>query len=309
MWRQVVQGTTAVVMGLGLVAPVTASTTSPTVVWPSSPVTAYRVNQAVLRAAGSPYADWSGPTRQFLHFDRTDGTAVEVLGDLATADRIAVLVPGAGTGLTVFDRPPGPAARRAPAAQARAVAVQLRTEDPAARTAVVAWLGYHAPEDPVLDAARSTLAAAGADRLLTFLTWLAGQRPAATVTLVGHSYGTVVLGIAADRLPRQVSDLVAIGSPGMDASSVRELHTTARVWAAEAPTDWIRRVPGIRVGTVGHGPRPASAAFGARPLPTDGVTGHDGYLVPGAATLPAIARVVLGQQARVLADAAVGGDA
>ncbi|WP_323139687.1 alpha/beta hydrolase [Streptomyces sp. NBC_01443] len=54
--------------------------------------------------------------RHFLLFDgRGEGRAVEVLGDLATADRISVLVPGSDTTLDNVRRPvpPGSAGRRA----------------------------------------------------------------------------------------------------------------------------------------------------------------------------------------------------
>ena len=75
-----------------------------------------------MRAAGEPYATWAATGRQFLAFDPAgDGTAVEVLGDLSTADRIAVLVPGVDTTLRDFDRGLGGVARRAPAVQARAL--------------------------------------------------------------------------------------------------------------------------------------------------------------------------------------------
>ncbi|GAB3891348.1 hypothetical protein GCM10027612_37060 [Microbispora bryophytorum subsp. camponoti] len=44
-----------------------------------------------------------GPDRHFLSFDGRDGgRAAEVFGDLATADRIAVVVPGSGTGLDTY---------------------------------------------------------------------------------------------------------------------------------------------------------------------------------------------------------------
>jgi hypothetical protein len=67
----------------------------------------------------------------------------------------------------------------------------------------------------------------------------------------------------------------------------------ARVFSALAPQDWMRRIPQIRLLDLGHGRRPSSPAFGAMPLPTAGVAGHDYYLVPGSATLDAVANVVL----------------
>jgi len=111
------------------------------------------------------------------------------------------------------------------------------------------------------------------------------------VTLLGHSYGSMVVGLAAPHLP-EVHDLVTLGSPGMGAGHAADLGG-ATVWSALAPHDWIRRIPQLRVLGVGLGKRPTSPGFGAHLLPTDGVAGHDYYLVPGSATLRAVTDVVL----------------
>jgi pimeloyl-ACP methyl ester carboxylesterase len=208
-------------------------------------------------------------------------------------------VPGVATDLANFDRGLGGVARRAPAVQARTVAAAARAADPGARVAVVAWLGYDPPDGLGLAAARGDAAEAGAARLVPFVAGLLARRPGATIAVVGHSYGAVVIGRAAARLDRRVTDLVAIGAPGMGVGHVHDLGTSARVWAAEAPTDWIRRVPGVRLLALGHGRRPAHGAFGARRLPTAGVDGHDGYLVPGTTTLAALGRIAV---ARTTAD-------
>ncbi|MEV4703504.1 alpha/beta hydrolase [Actinoplanes sp. NPDC049316] len=269
-------------IGLPSGAPVTPAVRDPA---PPAAVTAAMVS------AGEPYAAWARSGRRFLAFDpRGDGTAVEAVGDLATADRIAVLVPGVSTTLRDFDRGLGGVSRRAPAVQARAVLAALRAAEPSARVAVVAWLGYDPPEGLSLDAARDLRARAGAPALVAFVRTLP---PRASVTLIGHSYGALVAGLAARQLPR-VTDVVALGAPGMGVGHAAELGG-ARVWSALAPDDWIRRVPQLRLGHLGHGRRPSAAAFGALPLPTTNVDGHDGYLCPGSATLTAVAGVVLGR--------------
>lgn len=245
---------------------------------------------AAMMAAGEPYAGWARSGRHFLSFDpRGDGRAVEVVGDLATADRIAVLVPGVDTTLPNFDRGLGGVARRAPAVQARALYEAARSADPGARIAVVAWLGYDPPEGLSLEAARDLRARAGAANLVAFVRALPAR---AAVTLIGHSYGALVVGLAAPRLPR-VADVVALGAPGMGAAHASDLGG-ARVWSALAADDWIRRVPQLRILHLGHGRRPSAPRFGARALPTTGVAGHDGYLCPGSATLGAVAGVVTG---------------
>ncbi|HCT78986.1 MAG TPA: hypothetical protein DGT23_20985 [Micromonosporaceae bacterium] len=225
-----------------------------------------------------------GPGRHFLLVDAAgDGRAVEAIGDVSTAERIVVVVPGSDTTLANFDRGLGGVARRAPAVQARNI-YEATARSP--RVAVVAWLGYDPPEGLGVAAMRQDRAESGARELIRFI---ASLPPNATVTLVGHSYGSVVVGLAAPSLGPQVTDIVALASPGMGASTVSDLRTSAHVWTAIAAHDWIRRVPRVSFAGFGHGPLPADA----RPLPTDGVDGHDGYLVPGSSTLEALIDIVL----------------
>jgi hypothetical protein len=291
-WTRPARAALTALLGLGLLVP-----DRPGPVAPAAYVEAYPAVAALLRTAGPPYDRWAADGRRFLVFDpRGDGLAVEVLGDLAAADRIAVLVPGVGSTLPDFDRGLGGVARRAPAGQARNLYGQLRASDPAARVAVLAWLGYD-PPDGVVTAAGTASADRGAAALLGTLRVLAARRPTATVTLIGHSYGSLVVGLAARSAPAQVTDLVTLGGIGTGVDRAGRLGGV-RVWAAEAPTDWIRRVPQVRLPGLGHGLRPGDRAFGARPLPVGGVAGHDGYLVPSTATLPAVAAVVLGDDVR-----------
>jgi pimeloyl-ACP methyl ester carboxylesterase len=222
-----------------------------------------------------------------------DGRIAQAVGDLATADRIAVLVPGVDNTLANFATGLGNVTRRSPLWQATQVYRQAVALEPGARVAVVAWLGYDAPEGISRDAFREERAATGARALVRFVADLAAYRPAAAITVVGHSYGTVVTGLAAHSLSSHVRDLVSIASPGMGVDSAADLRTRARLWAGAAPADWIRRVPGLRIFGAGHGTLPTDKAFGARALPVDGVAGHDGYFVPGTGSLRAIASIVV----------------
>jgi pimeloyl-ACP methyl ester carboxylesterase len=218
-----------------------------------------------------------------------NGYRVEVVGDLATATRIAVLVPGAHTTPSTMDTGLGGVLRRAPAWQAHQLAAVTRPG-----TVVVAWLGYDPPNGVDRSVIRSERAKAGADALVDYLDRLAMQCPHATVVLIGHSYGTVVLGHAARRLPAAVTDLVAIGSPGMDVSRVADLGTQARVWAGSDPSDWTLHLPDVRILGAGHGTNPTRPGFGALPLDVHDAAGHDGYFVPGTVSLASLARVVDG---------------
>jgi hypothetical protein len=232
--------------------------------------------------------------RQFLEFDtRGDGRAVEAVGDLAQATHIAIVIPGVDTTLANFDHGLGHVERRAPAFQARQLygAMAARTSEP---VAVVAWLGYDPPEGIGLAAVREDRAAAGAKALVSFVDTLATAHPAAAITVIGHSYGSVVAGLAAPRLGPSVHDIIAIGSPGMGVDKRADLHTAARVWAGTANGDWTRWIPGVRIFGLGHGTLPADPEFGALPLPVGGVANHDSYFVTGTASLSAMAGIAAG---------------
>ena len=266
----------------------------------------YAANQSAMKTAGSPFARWTGQGRQFLAFDpRGNGRVVEVFGDLATADRIAVLVPGVSTTANNFNTGLDDVRDRAPAVQARNLYDATRAAAPGQRVAVVAWLGYDAPQGIGRTAAREELARAGATALDGFTRDLAILRPAATVTVIGHSYGSVVAGLAAAGLPSQVKDLVVVGSPGMSVSRAADLHTSARIWAGQSGTDWIDWVPALQVWGAGHGTLPTTAGFGATVFGTQGVLDHDHYLAQGTQSLANIASIVLGQHFQVTGPSSV----
>lgn len=207
-----------------------------------------------------------------------DGSAIEILGDLAHAEHVAVIVPGVDTSPTDFGRL---------RAQATALYAAAGTD-----VAVVAWLGYDPPTGLGLEAARENRAETGAPAFVSYVDGVAAARPDARITVIGHSYGAIVVGLAAHELPAQVTDIVALGAPGMGADDVADLHTTARVWSALGADDWIRRVPEVRILGLGLGTRPSNPEFGSIALPAAGVVGHDGYLAAGSATLTAVAAVV-----------------
>ncbi|WP_433795825.1 alpha/beta hydrolase [Actinoplanes sp. CA-252034] len=236
----------------------------------------------------------SAGRQTLVYDDRGDGRIAEVLGDLETATRVVVLVPGSDTESPEFDTGHGGVQRRAIAWQARQLFDEIHATDPGAQVAVIAWLGYDSPEGLDINAVREDRAAAGAESLRRFVDGLVLGHPDRSITVIGHSYGSTVVGLAAPRLSEQVSDLVSVGGPGMGVGSRSDLHTSARVWACAAPGDWIRRVPGVRLLNLGHGRLPSEPDFGAHPLPCDDVDGHDGYFDAAASALPAMAAVVTG---------------
>lgn len=260
----------------------------------------YEVNRVAMASAEKPYSQWADQGRQFLTFDpRGNGRVIEVFGDLVSADRVAVLVPGVSTRGDNFSSGLGDVRERSPAVQARSLYDAARAAAPNENVAVIAWLGYDTPQGVGRTAAREELARAGASSLNRFTRDLATMRPEADVTVIGHSYGSVVAGLAAAALPPQVQDVVVIGSPGMGASRVADLHTSARVWAGQAAKDWIDWVPAVQVWGAGHGPMPTTPGFGTRVFGTNGVIDHDHYLAPGTQSLTNIVDIVLGRRSSV----------
>lgn len=257
----------------------------------------YAVSRHDIRAAGRTAAEhgdlrraaslrgMAEPGRQFLAFDGRDGgRSTEVVGELSTARRIAVLVPGAGVGLDAYWR-----LRRDAGALHRELGEGA---------AVVAWLGYRAPatlSPAALTAGRADEAAPG---LRALVDGLRSVRPAARISLLCHSYGSV---ICARSAPGTTADaLVLYGSPGAGVPDAAALRTGARVWAGRSGGDWIARVPHVRVrvpfvATVGFGTDPVADRFGAEVFDA-GDGGHSDYLLPGSRSLTNLARIAAGAE-------------
>ena len=233
--------------------------------------------------------------QQVLFFDPSgQGVAAMVIGNLATATRVAILVPGSDTTLaTFFSR-----GSSSPGGGAEALAAQAHRLEPGQqgdqRLAIIAWLGYPAPAMLSPGVLTSGDASQGAQALRPLVTALAGHGD--QVALLCHSYGSVVCGLAAPHLP--VTDIVVFGSPGMDASSVASLHTSARVWAGREADDDVKYVPHIQLFGLGFGADPMSPGFGARIFAT-GDGGHSGYLDPGSVSLRNLTYIALGDPAAV----------
>jgi uncharacterized protein YukE len=227
-----------------------------------------------------------------------DGRAAVAFGDPATAANVAVVVPGMGTTIDNFGR------TLTNAANLHAEVRDLYADQPAAAhaahaTAVVAWLGYDAP-DPA-QAVDDRLARQGAPELRRFVDGLRtthdGARPHLTVS--AHSYGSTLTGFAARDGRLAADDIAVVGSPGLGRgiTTAGELHLdpATTLWAGRAADDPIRLVqltdaprraldvllpgplepppePWLR-----HGSDPSLPGFGAHRFATGGASGHSAY--------------------------------
>ncbi|PWI11522.1 hypothetical protein DIZ27_05675 [Streptomyces sp. NWU339] len=270
---------------------------------------AYAANRANAEAAARMAADHgdrrraaadralAGPARQLLAFDgRGPGRVTEVLGDLAHADRVAVLVPGSDTGLDTYGRF---------RAAAEALHARLTREAPAGiRTAVVAWLGYETPGTVAVAVATTDRADRAAPELRSLVDDLrVVSGPRTQISLICHSYGSVVCARAAAGL--DVDDIAVVGSPGTGTDTAAALRTRARIWAARGADDWVANVPHLSADlfgtTVGFGTDPVAPEFGARVF-TAGDGGHSDYFAPGSPSLTNLTRIVLGRTTAVTHD-------
>ncbi|TDE17964.1 alpha/beta hydrolase [Actinomadura sp. 6K520] len=232
--------------------------------------------------------------RRFLFFDpRGDGRAVEVVGDLRRADRIAVVVPGADNTLANYDAP------KFAGGDGRALYRQARADTPGTRLAVIAWLGYESPSmlsTRVVTAGDAEDGARDLERLVSGVHRVNGH---ARFALLCHSYGSVVCVKAARSFaPLPVDDIALYGSPGTTADDVAGIGTPARVWAGRSTGDWMRFVPNFRFAGLGFGTDPVSSRFGALRFDA-GAGAHSGYLRPGSAALRNLALIALGRASEV----------
>jgi pimeloyl-ACP methyl ester carboxylesterase len=250
---------------------------------------------ALLTPVSSAEVDASGNVvsvqryRRFLSVDPDgQGRAVEVLGDLSQARNVAVLVPGMGNSLETF----GGQADRGEAIR----------QEAGPGTAVVVWLDYDSPAG-IREAMSKEAALEGGPRLAAFVGDLsAAELPEAKMTLVGHSYGTDVVGQAllngahADRV-------VLTGSPGIDK------HVDQATDLVAPPTRlYVERAPGDYVAyTQWHGPDPADFADSIRMATADPIAGdeavsvhwHNEYYRTNSESLRNVGRVVRGDLAHI----------
>jgi pimeloyl-ACP methyl ester carboxylesterase len=205
-----------------------------------------------------------------------------LFGDLGSAAHIAVVVPGVGKDLNlVFDWIPW----------------AENLADATVDSAIVLWKGYDDPPD-LAEAALDIVvddrrADSGAARLSAFVAGLP-VHPEQTVTVIAHSFGSLVAGEALANHGLACQDVVVLGSPGIGVESLQELHVRAgHFFAEKAPGDVVAGLGAI-------GADPASQAFGATRLATNAagrpaVEAHSNYFTRGSAALGNMADVVMGR--------------
>lgn len=246
--------------------------------------------------------------RQLLTLDLSgrEAMAAVAVGDIDTADHIAVFTPGAGS--TVQGSLPGYDEQIA-AVRDQAGRGVGGVGGAGGAVAAVTWLNYQAPQwgwgltvtenSPVSDLA----ATRAAPHLAAFLSGLDARENNPNVTAIGHSYGALVTGLAlAQGAPADAA--VFLGAPGIGTDDVDDLGLAqGAAFLVEADRD-----PVADAGTFGGDPSffdglirlSSDPAVDASGRSYSGSVGHSSYLSPGTTSSHNVALVVAGLAAQAV---------
>lgn len=243
----------------------------------------------------NPYAK----VPRMLGFIDDQGHAAVSIGNPDTAMRNAILVPGTGQDLARFDASNNKALSMFDAAMQADKSLE-------GKLAVTTWMGYDRPMD-LMEAAFPGRAESGGAALDTFLDGMHASHEAtpAIDTVIGHSYGSTLVGGAATGDNQLAADnVIAVGSPGMlvDTAGDLNLDSGSKVFSMTARNDIISLATDMTLGA-----DPFTDAFGgtrlwANPGPSWDPTGligdvaaHSSYWDPGNPALANMGAIIAGR--------------
>lgn len=205
----------------------------------------------------------SGTPKRYLGFLDDKGHAAVSIGNPDTAMRNAILVPGTGDDLTNMSDNTERSWRMYQSA------LQANPNLHAGNVSVTAWLGYDRPMSVVEQAPWPSYAEHGAGALDSFEDGMRASHVGGPSidTVIGHSYGTTLVGAAAAGQHHLAADnVIAVASPGMLVNHAGDLHINpgGNVYAMTDPHDPIG--PANLVTQFTLGPNPVGADFGAHDL-------------------------------------------
>ena len=197
------------------------------------------------------------PQKYLLGIDTNGvGHAIVASGNPDTSANVVTVVPGVGTDLSAHRVDDYTTA-------ADDIVASAHNADPTQSTAAVAWMNYNAPQS-VPAALFSAPARDGGPTLDSFQQGLyATHDPSDPMhtTVIGHSYGTTVVGNATQAPGGlRADDVVLAASPGTDVSSAAAMNIpdgASHVWATRDDHDPIVWAEGF------HSTDPVTPAFGA----------------------------------------------
>ncbi|WP_067543702.1 alpha/beta hydrolase [Nocardia crassostreae] len=242
--------------------------------------------------------------RLLLHLDSVTGDRVHTVvadGNPDKASHITTYVPGTGS---------EPSKMGADMGRLDAMSRQARwagAENPVS----IAWFGYDAPQTVLYDATQRDFADAAAPALDRFQEGLrvTHEGDPSRNTVLGHSYGTTVVGDAASHGRTLNADaVVLVASPGTTVDHAADFSLTGvpdgqeyqHVFATKAANDPVPLYPHIAgLGySDDYGPDPTEADFGAQVFTSD--PGTASPVLPVAAevvsqVIPLPARLLVGE--------------
>ncbi|SNR80713.1 Alpha/beta hydrolase [Haloechinothrix alba] len=196
----------------------------------------------------------NAPQAYLLDFETEgNGRGIVATGNPDTADNTVTNVPGTGSGLSSM---PGELSKADSILEA---AGQYSSGE----TAAVTWIGYDAPQDVLFEAPRESYAGEAAPDLASFQNGLAATHEGGGGhnTVIGHSYGSTVVGHTARDHGLPVDNMVFLGSPGVGVDHAGELDIDPEnVYASTAENDIIRAGAAVSHGL---GDSPIDEDFGA----------------------------------------------
>lgn len=240
-------------------------------------------------AAALQVAAGSGQPVQLYLLDPEQELAGIAVGDLDTADGVAILVPGMNTTVT--------ADMSAHVGDAVQLWEATQVVDPTSSVAVLAWIGYDTPN--TAQAPFGLHAEWGAPALAATVAGVAA-RPGGgpKTTVIAHSYGTVVTGKAAQEPgPLGADAVVLVGSPGVEVWAGEFEVPAEEVYVGEADWDLI-------ADAAWHGVDPSETwLYGGTCIEAGNQrlfgNGHTAYYEPTSAALWNMAYIVQGHRANV----------
>ncbi|MBB5871526.1 hypothetical protein F4553_004905 [Allocatelliglobosispora scoriae] len=257
--------------------------------------------------------DGGEPRGYLLGLDtRGDGRVILALGDPDRSDNVLTYVPGAGSELNggvagLIDR-------------TATMSAAATAADPTLSTSSILWLDFDSPD--AMQATSAAYAHAAQHALHDFQQGLTithdgeiGQQ-----TLVGHSYGSLVIGETARDRGVAADDLVFLGSAGVGVDHAADLHLDpGAVWSSHARHDPIQLAApnplqaaldqmlgpylGDPMTRLWHGVNPSDTGFGGhRFTSADGGElghAHSSYWDSGNPGLAAVGAIASGHDDRL----------
>ena len=231
-----------------------------------------------------------GKELYLLGYDsKDDGRAIIAMGNPDTAANTGILVPGTNTDMEAV---PGQLSR---IDRLQSAAEQQSKGE---SVAMITWLGYDAPEASLTDFNSVGGTGRAEDAAPDLRQFVAGTHAShdgspSHTTVIGHSYGTTVVGAAASGANGLgADDVVAVGSPGMTVDHASDLQMDPEhVWIGTAEDDSIAN------NTAGYtlGRNPTIEMFGGNNIEVD-THGHSGYWDKGSQSLANQGAIIAGKQ-------------